>query len=83
MSSENCKYPQYYIVGIRPVKLLDTHNGELDCQVYQWESGEFQRDISYLSRCIQGEGDVDKVSQIDFEERVKELRQRLSNKQSD
>lgn len=64
ISSKNImKTPQYFIVGDRPVKFVETKDGGLDCQVYQWESGEFSIDMSYLIRCTQGEGDIDQFDE--------------------
>lgn len=74
------KTPQYFIVGDRPVRFIRTEEDRLTCQAYQWKTGEFKRDMSYLTRCTQGEGDIDEVSEAEFEAKVKSLRQKLAEK---
>jgi len=59
--------PRYFIVGARPVKFIATDDGGLDVVAFDWVSGRFVRAMQYLARCSQGDGEVDEVSQAEFE----------------
>jgi hypothetical protein len=64
----------FFIVGIRPVKIFRTAEGGLDCQVLDWRTGGFVRDIGYLSRVQFDFGaDVEEVSEADFAVRLEAL----------
>lgn len=41
------EYPQYYFYEERPVVLVQTEDGSLDCQVLDYKSGEFRREMRY------------------------------------
>jgi hypothetical protein len=70
---------QFYAVNDRPVKLVPTDDGGLDVQVLNMRTGQFERDMSYLSRCLGGEGDVDTFgSEAEFDEYVTEVRAGLT-----
>jgi hypothetical protein len=60
----------YYIVGRRPVWIFRTPEGGLDCQVYDWATGDFTRDMSYLSRVFGYSPEIDEVSRERFEQIV-------------
>jgi hypothetical protein len=68
--------PMYCIVGSRPVKLIATETGGTDVLAYDWETGEFQREMQYLTKVLMGEGEVDYVSEQEFDRLVTELRNR-------
>lgn len=70
--------PAFYIVGDRPVKMIPTPEGGFDVLGYQWKTGEFQREMSYLSRITGTDVEVDVVTQEEFEERVERLRAKLA-----
>lgn len=69
--------PAYYVVGDRPVKMVPTPEGGLDVLAYQWKTGEFQRDMSYLSRVTGTDVEVDVVTEAEFDVRVARLRAEL------
>ena len=49
----NSKYPEYYIVGERPAKVVETENGGLTCFAYDWKTGEFKQGKPHtLYNCI-------------------------------
>lgn len=70
--------PAFYLVNDRPVKLLETPDGGLTVLVYNWKTGEFDRDMSYLSRCSEPGKDVDKLTESDFNQYVADLRRQQS-----
>jgi hypothetical protein len=65
--------PMYFIVGRRPIKLIKTEEGGMDVLAYSWETGEFQREMGYLTTVLMGEGDVDQVSEQEFSQFLMEL----------
>lgn len=67
----------YYAVNDRPVKLVHLPDGGLDVQALNMRTGEFERDMNYLSRCISGEGDVDTFTAAEFAARVAAIRASL------
>lgn len=79
---DRSKLPQaeYYTVNDRPVKIVPTANGGKTVLVMNLSTGEFERDLSYLSRCYNPEQDVDCLSKIKFEAYVKELRDKIEKK---
>ncbi len=66
--------PRFAIVGSRPVKAIDTPDGGMDVLAYDWESGEFVRDMQYLTRLFMPDGEVELVSEAQFDQAVKALR---------
>lgn len=61
----------FYIYGLRPVKIFRTPDGGLDCHALNWETGEFERNMSYLSRILTDNSpDVDEVSEPQFDAMV-------------
>lgn len=68
---------RYYTVNDRPVRFVHLPDGGMDVQVLNMRSGEFERDMGYLSRCVGGEGDVDELDEADFQARVEAIRRRL------
>ncbi|MBM3497416.1 MAG: hypothetical protein FJX74_01990 [Armatimonadetes bacterium] len=70
--------PAYYAVNDRPVKFVPTPEGGLDVLALDLRTGEFERDLSYLSRCLGHVGDVDTFpDEATFEAYVETLRARL------
>jgi hypothetical protein len=70
--------PAYYAVNDRPVKWVRTPDGGLDVLAMNMRTGEFERDMSYLSRCFLPEGDVDKFpDEAHFEAYVESVRRNL------
>ena len=67
--------PRYVIVGLRPACALPTPEGGLDVLVYDWDSGELVRDMSWLSIVLgHTDKDLDVVSEGEFEDRLARLR---------
>jgi hypothetical protein len=64
---------RFFIVGIRPVRLR-AHDGGLACEAFNWKTGDFGIDNSYLVRVVTGEGEVEEVSEGQFDAAVKRLR---------
>lgn len=79
---DRSKLPQaeYYTVNDRPVKIVPTANGGKTVLVMNWHTGEFERDLSYLSRCYNPEQDVDRLSEEMFEKYVKKLGDKIEKK---
>ncbi len=65
--------PSFYLVNGRPVKLVATEDGGMDVQALNLKTGEFERELSYLSRVILSDSDTDQVDQATFEERVAQV----------
>lgn len=68
---------EYYAVNDRPVKIVSTIDGGKEVLVMDLQTGKFKPDMSYLSRCYNPEQDVDRLSQIAFEQYVMELKRRI------
>ncbi|CAN1209966.1 hypothetical protein TUMEXPCC7403_07050 [Tumidithrix helvetica PCC 7403] len=71
--------PMYFIVGRRPVKLIKPEAGGMDVLAYNWETGEFEREMDYLTTVLMGEGDVDRVSEQEFSQLVVQLQSENQN----
>lgn len=65
--------PRHCIVGRRPVKLVETADGGLDCLVYDWDRGGFVRDMGYLHRAALPDAEVEVVTAAEFETAVAAL----------
>ena len=66
--------PRFAIVGSRPVKAVETPNGGTDVLAYDWNSGGFVRDMEYLTRIFMPDGEVEIVSEAQFEQTLEALR---------
>ena len=66
----------YFIVGIRPVKLIVTDDRSLDVQAYNWETQAFDRAPEYLHRVLLGTDDECQVEPDDFEQQLVQLKQK-------
>ena len=66
--------PRYCIVGKRPVKLVETPDGGMDCLAYDWSTGAFVRNMDYLTRATLPDEEVDVVTPDEFDEAVAALR---------
>lgn len=70
------KLPRYFIVGDRPVKLVDTPDGGMDVLAWEWGTGRFVRELRYLARVTGGtDAEVDEVGEADFERHCAALRE--------
>jgi len=65
--------PAYYLVGARLVKMVPTPDGGMDVLAYDWDTGEFRRDMTYTSRVMGPDVEVEVLTERDFEQRVAEL----------
>ena len=68
---------QYFTVNDRPVKFVILPDGGMDVLALNMRSGEFERDMGYLTRCVCHEGDVDELDEAAFLERVEAIRKDL------
>lgn len=75
----NSAQDRHFIVGIRPVRLRTLADGGLTCEVFDWTNGEMVRDLSYLARVTMGDGDVDEVSEAEFNDAIAELHANFRN----
>jgi hypothetical protein len=76
--------PAFAIVGQRPVKAERTEDGGMRILAYEWETGEFVGTSDYLPHLFfpgaledDAGGDIDYVSEREFEKRVGALRAQL------
>ena len=70
--------PEYYTINDRPVKMLPTPDGGRTVLVMNLKTGEFERDVSYLSRCYDPDQDVDKLTEQSFNQYVEQLRREIA-----
>ncbi|MBS1196377.1 MAG: nicotinate-nucleotide pyrophosphorylase (carboxylating) [Proteobacteria bacterium] len=77
-ASRAARNNQYFTVNDRPVKFVIMPDGGMDVLALNMRSGEFERDMGYLTRCVCHEGDVDELDEAAFLERVEAIRKDLS-----
>lgn len=74
MNDDRLKTPMYCIVGLRPVKAL-SNDDSFGIYVFNWQTGEFDLDLSYIERIYFGSMDeVEFVTEDEFEKYVEKLR---------
>lgn len=61
------------IFGRRPVKFILTKEGGIDILAFDWKSGEFERDLSYLSKLFKYSPEVEELNEEEFNFYVKQL----------
>ena len=67
--------PIYCIDGARPIKAVSTEDGGMTILVFDWDTGEFKRDLSYLTVAVWGDSDdVEYLSEEEFNSYVEKLR---------
>ncbi|MBF0105537.1 MAG: hypothetical protein HQM16_09460 [Deltaproteobacteria bacterium] len=71
---------KYYTVNDRPVRFVVMPDGGMDVEALNMATGIFERDMSYLSKCSGGEGDIDSFTEAEFNEYVDEIRKNLEEK---
>jgi hypothetical protein len=69
--------PRYCVVGARPVKAIETEDGGMDVLAYDWSTGEFAREMGYLTRVSLPDEEVEIVSPDEFDAYVAKLRAKL------
>lgn len=71
----------YYIVGGRPVKMVETENGGLGVYALSLMTGEFVLAMRYLAEVSKiDRDDVEKISEGVFNRQVEELRKKIKAK---
>ena len=71
------EYPKYFLYGARPVMLLPCLDGNLESFCYDWASGEFIKDMTYLTRTATAARPCE-ISEDDFYSVVEQLRNELN-----
>ena len=56
----------FYLVGDRPVCFVALPDGGLDVQAFDWATGDFVREMGYLTRCLLGDPEVDELDAVTF-----------------
>ena len=72
--------PLFLIFGKRPVKFVSTADGGMDVLAFNWESGKFERDMSYLSKYFKHSPEVEEVNEAKFNSYVKKLLEEIEKK---
>ena len=66
--------PRYCICGARPVKLVRTDDGGMDCLAYNPRTKQFERNMDYLTRCVLVQDpETEIVTEEEFDAAVAEL----------
>jgi hypothetical protein len=65
---------EYHVVGIRPVKIMQTPSGRITCLKMSWETGAFELGMEYLLRTRSIGGDVERLTEDEFIQHVESLR---------
>ncbi len=68
------KTPSYFLVGLRPVKADRTPDGKFAMYAYNWQTGDFDVAMEYLTTVYSGTDDVDQVDEQTFDLKVETLR---------
>lgn len=77
------KLPRYYILGKRPVKIVETENGGMGAYGLNLETGEFELNMLYYLRVTKADNEnAVRVSEEEFFARVEELRKEIDVKKS-
>lgn len=74
--------PWFFLVNDRPVKVVETDDGGIDVLVLNvlvlnMATGEFDRDLSYLSAIFKPYKDVDHLTEKEFNVVVESMRAKL------
>lgn len=67
--------PFYCVVGARPVRALATEDGGMTIEAFNWDTGGFDTDMSYLTQIMMGGAEVDVMDASAFEAYTKKLRE--------
>ncbi len=67
-------FPWYFVINDRPVKVVATPDGGMDVLLLNLTTGRLERNMAYLSRCFQPGQDVVRISEEEFNRRVKAIR---------
>ena len=73
------KLPIFALMGDRPVKAVATDDGGMSVLAFDWATGDFVRDLSYLERITLDPGpDGDIVSEEVFDKQLEALRRKIA-----
>jgi hypothetical protein len=68
--------PQYFIVGIRPIKFVRGPGDSLVVLKMSWDTGAFENGIEYYERALFGRDDAERVTEDEFIQRTEAWRAR-------
>ncbi len=68
--AEQSDLTRYYAVNDRPVKMVATLDNGMDVLALNMRTGEFERDMGYLTKVYDPFADVDILNKEEFEARV-------------
>ena len=68
--------PKYFIVGNRPVKFVETEDGGMTVQAFDWSNGNFVRNLKYLSKVFESD-EAEEVTKEQFLSHVDSLRKAI------
>jgi len=74
--------PRYFIVGARPVKVIRNQDGLTGTYAYNWQTGDFDLNWEYYEQTFSGKGEVERVSEEEFNKHVERLRNEPRKKQT-
>ncbi len=67
---------RFYFVGLRPIRFVPTPEGGMLVLKMNWETGAFEYGMEYLDRAMSGRGEVQRVSEREFMQKVEAWRAR-------
>lgn len=70
-------YPKYFLVGSRPVMFLLRIDGEVDAMAYEWSTGEFVKEMTYLTGAVHAARPCE-ITEEEFIDVVENLRRQLN-----
>jgi len=74
-SSIDPDLPECYVVGLRPVELVETIRGGMEVLAYDWGTGDLVRVYDYLAKICRSTSDnVNRVSDLEFTSTLEQLR---------
>jgi hypothetical protein len=81
MATDSPRYPRFFTVNDRPIKLVQTADGGVDALAFDWKTGGFVPAREYFSAISEhGTKDVDQLTELEFETRVMLLRAPITDK---
>lgn len=75
-------FPWYFIINDRPVKVVASPDGGMDVFITNLETGELERNMSYLSQCFEPGQDVTRVSEEEFNTQLESIRSSIASSNS-
>lgn len=71
---------RFYTVNDRPVLFVPTDAGGMDVQALDMRTGQFARDMKYLSQVLDPFKDVEELSEDEFNRRVDAIRREIASR---